>query len=375
MYVKLWFSTLLLFVPLLGFALSNDSPLLSERKSGAIFHDRYPPDRWPIQDKLALEAAQGGKVSESPRIIFTAGGYGAGKSTIIRKLSENGLLNENDFVRIDCDEIKSKIPEFQEYFKKNPVTASELVHSESMAIAQLALEKSLAEGKNIIFDSSLRYVPYYEQLIERIRKTRPEYSVEILHVDSDLEKVVKAVQERALSNQLYYTPESVLESAAAVKPAVEKLSPKVDRIIKFKNYYDGNPILESIRTADGITVVQQPLGSGGHAEESLKQVIHSKTPSKTYHVVFDLDNTVVNVPGNETPVGSANWQWVEAQGVKYRIPDHLGATMKNLSERPDVRISFFSGGTYERNLELLKTSSHRNWKANHSMISPIVPYH
>ena len=78
MYVKSWFNILFLLIPLLAHGLSYESPLSPERRSGAIFHDRYPQERWLIQDKLALEVAQGGKVSESPRIIFTAGGYGAG---------------------------------------------------------------------------------------------------------------------------------------------------------------------------------------------------------------------------------------------------------------------------------------------------------
>ena len=352
--MRVWLLTLLFLFSKPGYALEGDPSFLAERKSGAVYTgNMFPEARVKFQDQLALEASQGGRVTSAPKITFTAGGYGAGKSTILKKMVENGILIKEDYVEIDADVIKQKIPEYANLIKVNNDDAATLVHEESMAIAQLALERSMSEGKNIIFDSSLSYAPYYQELIERIRKTHPQYSIEILYVKPDIEKVIRAAQDRALIDGRFLSEKNIIKSIEMVKPSVEKITPKVDRLIQFQNNYDGKPTLELIQTPSKITKVDLPLDGNLEVKKLLTEPIEPKSLENVRHVVFDIDNTIGNVPGAFPKGFKDDWKWVEVEGTWYRVPENFGATVQKLIERK-VKISFVSGGSYERNLAFLK---------------------
>lgn len=72
---------------------------------------------------------------------------------------------------------------------------------------------------------------------------------------------------------------------------------------------------------------------------------------KVRHVVFDIDWTIVSeikeghiVPGQRI---------VEIDGHKYFITEGLEEFIQNILDKKDVLISFYSGGTRARNIELL----------------------
>jgi hypothetical protein len=68
-------------------------------------------------------------------------------------------------------------------------------------------------------------------------------------------------------------------------------------------------------------------------------------------VVFDLDWTLV-YPLSERP--QMMEEILEVEGKYYRLTDWSKEVLLQLHRKPDVRVSFFSGGESSRNLELLK---------------------
>ena len=69
------------------------------------------------------------------------------------------------------------------------------------------------------------------------------------------------------------------------------------------------------------------------------------------HIVFDIDWTLV-YPLEEKP-NYTDSQVIQIENKWYRFTDFSGETLEKLSQLPDVKISFFSGGLAERNRELL----------------------
>jgi uncharacterized pyridoxamine 5'-phosphate oxidase family protein len=74
--------------------------------------------------------------------------------------------------------------------------------------------------------------------------------------------------------------------------------------------------------------------------------------SETRHVVFDIDWTIVSElkEGHFRP----SKRIIEVDGKKYFISEGLVEFITNILNKKDVKISFFSGGKHDRNMELLQ---------------------
>lgn len=75
---------------------------------------------------------------------------------------------------------------------------------------------------------------------------------------------------------------------------------------------------------------------------------------KTFHIVFDIDWTITSQlrEGENELIPKDSLLHVEKES--YRINDRVREMIHSLSKRENVKISFFSGGGYTRNVDLLK---------------------
>lgn len=121
------------------------------------YHKNYKRERQVLQDAIIHDTMNtieltdvNGDVCSTPTepfLVFTAGAMGAGKSYTIHHLQRKGRFPLMAFVRVDPDEIRRHLPEFQIYVDHNPSTAGELTRKESGYIAEImtlaALEGTL----------------------------------------------------------------------------------------------------------------------------------------------------------------------------------------------------------------------------------------
>lgn len=95
---------------------------------------------------------------QQPRVIVSAGGGGAGKTTVLRK---NGLTPETlpHAVTINSDDIKFLLPEFYELDAAGDGRGAEVVHEESSYLAKLVLlqltDASRSEWFDIVYDATM----------------------------------------------------------------------------------------------------------------------------------------------------------------------------------------------------------------------------
>lgn len=75
--------------------------------------------------------------------------------------------------------------------------------------------------------------------------------------------------------------------------------------------------------------------------------------AKTRHIVFDIDYTIVSEVRPEGFEKRKLNRIIEIEGKKYFVHEGIEDLVQNLSARENVKISFFSGGSFSRNHALL----------------------
>lgn len=118
----------------------------------------YKPGRQRRHNTIISNAMKGGDVAaegEKPVVIFMGGGAAAGKSTIISKLLDTGVIPDHQYVMINPDDIKALLPETQQVKAKGDSRSAMVVHEESNDIAQQLNIKAASERKHIIIDKTL----------------------------------------------------------------------------------------------------------------------------------------------------------------------------------------------------------------------------
>jgi hypothetical protein len=289
--------------------------------------------RQKFQNGLMEKLLERGQTSHYPRIIFTSGPLGSGKSTSLQELESLGYLPKGEFLLIDPDEVRELLPEYKD-FLKGPYSdyAAHLTHHEAMQISDMMMEKALKEGKNIVVSASMRDHLHYSKLVERVRKTSPNYTLEMVRINRAPEKVLEVNQGKNLiSRRGRITPMPlVVNSIVEVEETAGKMEPMFDRVVQIDNN-GAKPLIAAIRN--------RPRPEG----------------RRIAHAFFDLDWTIVYpLSKPASSYGGEGWKLVEAQGQAYRVSEHLDELVEEIRRNPHVRMGIASGGTTARNIELLK---------------------
>jgi hypothetical protein len=105
--------------------------------------------------KDILSSKYDGPIAKNQKVVFTAGGTGAGKTTGLKKA---GVSRE--FIEIGADNIKFELAE--QMGAKHGMTVKEFlsnhaksIHEPSSDFAKELFSKRVSEGKNVVFDSNL----------------------------------------------------------------------------------------------------------------------------------------------------------------------------------------------------------------------------
>ncbi|KAI4369674.1 hypothetical protein MLD38_018091 [Melastoma candidum] len=111
----------------------------------------------------------------SPVLLFMGGGMGAGKSTVLKDILKQPFWAEvgDNAVVIEADAFKEKDVIYQALNShgrhSDMLQTAELVHQSSTDAASSLLVTALNEGRDIIMDGTLSWVPFVEQTIEMVR--------------------------------------------------------------------------------------------------------------------------------------------------------------------------------------------------------------
>jgi hypothetical protein len=133
---------------------------------------------------------------EGPQVLFSGGGYAAGKGGVLKILGARGELPPDSFT-LDPDQIKAELPEFQAMIGTDP-EANMHVYREAWAIAQEIQARAMERKLNIVVDGISNTSP--EEMGQRARAfTSRGYKARAVYVDIPTEEALKRAANRAIN--------------------------------------------------------------------------------------------------------------------------------------------------------------------------------
>jgi hypothetical protein len=163
--------------------------------------------------------------ADGPSVVFSGGGYAAGKGGVLKILAARGEMPPDSFT-LDPDQIKAELPEFQAMIGTDP-EANMHVYREAWAIAQEIQARALDRKLNIVVDGISNTSP--EEMGQRARAfTSRGYSARAVYVDIPTEEALKRAANRAINakedSDRRMIPEVIMRSVhrdvAATVPAL-----------------------------------------------------------------------------------------------------------------------------------------------------------
>ena len=214
------------------------------------YHVNYIPERQRWQDvAIGQTFPRTITVHQNLWLVYTCGAMGVGKGYVWKYITKEnleigGISNWSDFVRVDPDYFKEKMPQWREYTKINQEAAGTLCHKESGYMAEIQLEVALQHQCMICVDGSLKCYEFYKIEIARIRLRYPMYRIAILAVYATEQIIRSRVYARGIKTGRFVPEETWMDSIVATEASLAILGPLCDCVVKIDNNTDTPRILE-----------------------------------------------------------------------------------------------------------------------------------
>lgn len=158
--------------------------------------------------------------SNNPSIHFFLGSIGSGKTSAKDQILED-KQKKTDFVFINFDDLKKKLPEYKLLKELNPKKAAQFVQSESARLAGKLFKKAVQKKCNIIFEKNIRKdkkgkIQLKEEIMKVVNKGY-SISIHIVFLDS-YEEAWRRVQKRAEEIKRYVPKQEVKETFNSLFP-------------------------------------------------------------------------------------------------------------------------------------------------------------
>lgn len=111
----------------------------------------WTPERKALHDQIVADFKKGKTPVDDPTSYMMGGGPAAGKSSLLK--SGQVEIPENT-VKVDSDEIKGMLPEYQSMLASGDSKAATFVHEESSYLSKRLAAESSREGYNVMLDGT-----------------------------------------------------------------------------------------------------------------------------------------------------------------------------------------------------------------------------
>lgn len=196
------------------------------------YHGAYSAKRQGHHDKIIHELIdQKPSGLTHPVVIFMAGTMGVGKGYTRDRIGELGFYAPEDFVKIDYDDIKQKLPEYLEISQLHNSAVSKqagsIIHAESAFVAEIAQQFAIDQRYNLIIDGSLNDLQWFEGVFKDFKASG--YTIKLVYVSSDdLDVVEENANHRGKVEGRFVTRKEIEENYKAVSKTVESLKKYTD---------------------------------------------------------------------------------------------------------------------------------------------------
>ncbi|MDE0151003.1 MAG: zeta toxin family protein [Bdellovibrionales bacterium] len=165
------------------------------------------------------------KSQKNPTFHFILGSIGSGKTSLKDTIFEH--VPKKNFLYINFDEIKLKLPEYKILKKINPKKASYFVQSESAKVAGTLRDKAMKKRLNIVYEKNVRIskdgtLRLSGEMKEAFKK-KYEVTIHVVFLDN-VKEAWKRVEKRYEKTKRYVSKEDV-------KVTFQGLFPNLNRMI------------------------------------------------------------------------------------------------------------------------------------------------
>lgn len=133
---------------------------------------------------------------EPPVCFLFGGGSASGKGSVVNPIMKQAAQSVGISIgRVDSDEIKKSLPEYEPMKAQNMNAAAFRVHEESSDIATMATNTLIEQGRCFAFDGTMKNPVKYTNLINQLHDNG--YKVVVIGVDIPTEEAIKRSDARA----------------------------------------------------------------------------------------------------------------------------------------------------------------------------------
>jgi predicted ABC-type ATPase len=197
----------------------KDSKGTFTNKKGIYTSERKKLHKKIVDKFLSLKTA-----SKNPKVIFLAGVGGSGKSTLLKAKG----YSKKDYVIVDADNIKTKLPEFNKYPSHSRAM---MVHEESGDVAQEVLKYAILKKINLIVDGTMKNTATAKKTIRMAKKRG--YTTELLATQLPTHKALERNNLRYLrgneKDKRLVPPAIVKSMGTAVNKSIHTLKKDFDK--------------------------------------------------------------------------------------------------------------------------------------------------
>lgn len=167
-----------------------------------------------------------------PRVLFTGGGYAAGKGGVKKRLAAQGVYDPQNTLVLDPDEIKSLLPEFQANLEHDP-EANLHVYKEAWLISQEIQRQAQEKGLDVLVDGISNTDA--QEMIDRVKGfTDRGYDAKVVYTDIPTEEAIKRAENRARNakdaSDKRYIPNVIMRSVHRdVAATIPELAARVQK--------------------------------------------------------------------------------------------------------------------------------------------------
>merc|ERR1719464_2671927 len=111
-------------------------------------------------------------------------------------MNEREYLPMKNFIVVDPDAVRQKLPEWDRYVAHDPSVAGNRTQKEAGCIAEILTYRALRDRFNVIIDGSLRDVDWYGEYFDQLRRKFPGIRIMIIHIMAEREDVLQRARER-----------------------------------------------------------------------------------------------------------------------------------------------------------------------------------
>lgn len=216
----------------------------SSVNSKAFFKDSK--HRKNLVDKIIEDYIRGYSSQEKPSLYIILGSIASGKTSLKDTIDKEGLID--DYLYINFDDIKKKLPEYEILKEIHPKKAAAFVQGESSTIAGKLYKKAVKRKINIVYEKNLPY-PANEKVfllgeIKNAYKRDYKISIGIVFI-ANFSSAWERAKKRYEENRRYVSKQVVLTSHRRLVPNLKRLIKDLRikyEIIFWDNTHQGKPV-------------------------------------------------------------------------------------------------------------------------------------